>query len=114
MTRSKWVVGQFEKGIQIGFAQTGRGGIFGLMTEISENGCEIKVAGYWQPITLNDALSLYPNRQKRCPVCHGQVRAHNADKTGMVAHFEHFVLDPGRYLVDSFDGNPRLHRRALK
>jgi hypothetical protein len=33
---------------------------------------------------------------------------------GNTAHFKHRISDPGCYLVETFDGNPRPHRRALK
>jgi hypothetical protein len=82
------------------------------MADIRETGCELKIRGGWQPITLDEALQLAPSRIKRCAICHGQVRAH-AGTDGMVAHFEHFKLHPGCYLGDAFDGNPRPHLKAL-
>jgi len=84
------------------------------MADIRETDCELKIRDGWQPITLEEALRLNPNRIKRCPVCHGRVRADQAGKNGMVAHFEHFQPHPGCYLGDAFDGNPRPHPRALK
>jgi hypothetical protein len=84
------------------------------MDNLRETGCELKVPGGWLPITLDEALRLNPTRLKRCPVCQGQVRAHNASDEGRVAHFEHFHLHLGCYLGDDFDGNPRPHQKALK
>jgi hypothetical protein len=84
------------------------------MADIDETSCELKVFGGWQPITLDEVLSLHPSRIKRCPVCHGRVRAHKAADNGMVAHFEHYERHPGCHLGDCFDGNPRPHRKALR
>jgi hypothetical protein len=81
------------------------------MTEPQGTICELKVFGGWQPITLEEALGLHPDRIKRCPVCHGRVRARQAEN-GVGALVEHYITDPGCYLVEAFDGNPRPHRRA--
>jgi hypothetical protein len=83
------------------------------MSDVAETSCELRVSGWWQPTTLDEALELNPDRLMRCPVCHGRVRARHAEN-GVAAHFEHYIADPGCYLVDGFDGNPRPHRRALK
>jgi hypothetical protein len=85
----------------------------GLMEETREPTCELKVQGGWQPITLKEAL-LNRSRPKRCPVCHGRVRAHHVDHNGMAPHFEHYEADDGCYLSENFDGNPRPHRKAIK
>jgi hypothetical protein len=74
------------------------------MADIHETSCEIKVFGGWQPITLDEALRSHPSRLKRCPVCHGQVRAHAAGKDGIIARFEHFQRNPGCYLVPGIPG----------
>jgi hypothetical protein len=84
------------------------------MANLPDQGCELRVREGWQPITLEEALALHPSRIKRCPICHGQVRAHQAAHNGMMAHFEHVELHPGCYLGSDFDGNPRPHRKALK
>ena len=84
------------------------------MADSGETCCELRVREGWQPITLDEALRLHPTRIKRCPVCHGKVRAHQAGDNGMVAHFEHFEVHAGCYLASDFDGNPRPHRKALK
>jgi hypothetical protein len=84
------------------------------MADFQETECELRIQQGWQPITLADALRLAPSRVKRCPVCHGRVRANQAGTDGMAAHFEHYEIHPGCYLADAFDGNPRPHRKALK
>jgi hypothetical protein len=84
------------------------------MDDLPNESCELRIIEGWEPISLADALLLAPSRVKRCPVCHGRLRAHQADSDGMAAHFEHFELHLGCYLVDAFDGNPRPHRKALK
>jgi hypothetical protein len=83
------------------------------MNQPMEASCELRVVGGWQPITLDEALQLNQDRVKRCPVCHGRVRARQTEE-GASARFEHYVLDTGCYLIEGFDGNPRPHRRALK
>jgi hypothetical protein len=85
-----------------------------FMGDSCETICELKIRDGWQPITLEEALRLNTNRIKRCPVCRGRVRAYQAAKNGIAAHFEHFQPHSGCYLIDTFDGNPRLHPRALK
>jgi hypothetical protein len=84
------------------------------MADLPKESCELRSIEGWQPISLADALRLAPSRVTRCPVCHGRVRAHQADIDGMVPHFEHYQLHAGCYLADAFDGNPRPHRKALK
>jgi hypothetical protein len=84
------------------------------MDDLPNESCELRIIEGWEPISLADALLLAPSRVKRCPVCHGRLRAHQADSDGMAAHFEHFELHLGCYLADAFDGNPRPHRKALK
>jgi hypothetical protein len=84
------------------------------MDDLRETGCELRILQGWEPITLEEALKLHPDRVKRCPICHGRVRAQKAADDGMVARFEHFEVHPGCYLESAFDGNPRPHRKALK
>jgi hypothetical protein len=84
------------------------------MADLRDIHCELRIFEGWQPITLDQALSLPPSRIKRCPVCFGRVRAHQANPDGTVAYFEHFELHLGCYLAEAFDGNPRPHRKALK
>jgi hypothetical protein len=84
------------------------------MDDIAETHCELKILEGWQPITLDEALSLHPDRVKRCPVCHGRVRAHKAGDDGAAARFEHVQTHLGCYLASDFDGNPRPHRKALR
>jgi hypothetical protein len=84
------------------------------MADLRDIHCELKIFEGWQPITLNQALSLPQSRIKRCPFCFGQVRALQASTEGAVAYFEHFEPHLGCYLAETFDGNPRPHRKALK
>jgi hypothetical protein len=44
----------------------------GMLT-ISQQTCEVKVDGAWQPATFAEARSLYTMPLKRCPDFHGQV-----------------------------------------
>jgi hypothetical protein len=76
--------------------------------------CELHLRGAWTAIDLETALKLDKGRTKRCPECHGQVRAHAVAKNGMVAHFEHYDGHAGCSLGDRFDGNHRPHPRALR
>ena len=84
------------------------------MDDLRDQGCELKIREGWQPITLEDALGLNPDRKMRCPVCHGRVSAHPAEANGMAAHFEHVVFHSGCHLLEAFDGNPRPHLKALR
>lgn len=40
--------------------------------------CEIKIGGRWTVVDIDDALRSYRDEIKRCPECHGRVRAHKA------------------------------------
>ena len=75
--------------------------------------CELKLRGEWTTITLEDALRLDKDRLKRCPECHGKVRAHGVGKNGEAAHFEHDEKNPGCYLGNYYDGIKRMHRRPM-
>jgi hypothetical protein len=84
------------------------------MDDFRDQGCELKILEGWQPITLEEALRLNPDRKMRCPVCHGRVSARPAEANGMAAHFEHLVVHSGCYLHEAFDGNPRPYPKALR
>jgi len=79
----------------------------------NESTCELKIKGLREVITLEQALRLDKDRIKRCPECHGRVRAHGVGKSG-TAHFEHFENNPGCSLGYNFDGIKRRHRRRLE
>jgi len=85
-----------------------------VMDGLHDQICELKIREGWQPIRLEEALQLHSDRKMRCPVCHGRVDACSADMNGNTTHFKHRISDPGCYLVEAFDGNPRPHRKALK
>jgi hypothetical protein len=69
-------------------------GHIGIMAEVRDDTCEVKVGGAWTLITMEDALKLDADKKKRCPACHGRVRAFHASINGMRAHFEHYVAHP--------------------
>jgi hypothetical protein len=48
------------------------------MADLYEQTCEVKAFGKWELVSIDKALSLNKERIKRCPECHGRVRAHNA------------------------------------
>jgi hypothetical protein len=76
--------------------------------------CELKNRGAWQPLSLEQALFLDKDRPKRCPECHGKVRAHGIGKNGEAAHFEHDEKNPGCSLIPQhFDGTKRMHRKPM-
>ncbi len=78
-----------------------------------EIACEIFGFGKWQGIDLSYALRMPKGREKRCPECFGQVRAHSAASNGMKAHMEHNSRHAGCSRGDCFDGNSRPHPNAL-
>ncbi len=67
----------------------------------------------WKAVSIEQALKL-EGRVKRCPECHGEVRAHNASASGMAAHFEHYVGHAGCSLGNSFDGTKRPHPKPIE
>ena len=76
--------------------------------------CQLFANKAWHPISLEDALSKYSERDLRCPECHGALRVHKASKDGsMAAHFEHKVGHKGCALGSYFDGISRMHPRPL-
>ena len=76
--------------------------------------CEVRQAGGgWTRISIDDAIGRAGD--KRCPECHGPVRAHRAAKNGsFAAHFEHRTLNPGCPLGSAFSGERKPHPHALK
>ncbi|MEI5677361.1 MULTISPECIES: hypothetical protein [unclassified Mesorhizobium] len=76
--------------------------------------CEVKARGEWVAVSIEDALRmLHPDRTKRCPECHGAVRAHSHSKDGMRAHFEHLIAHKGCSKSTAFDGQPSTHPKAI-
>lgn len=77
--------------------------------------CEVKVGKKWVTVSIDRALGLHPDRVKRCPECHGKVRAHKAGVDGMRAHFEHFIAHDGcsRSRSVKFSGASTTHPRPL-
>lgn len=68
----------------------------------------------WEPISVQDVLGLGRQEVKRCPECHGRVKAVKAGPNGVpAAHFEHFNRHKGCSLGDCFDGTRRLHSTPL-
>lgn len=77
--------------------------------------CEVRVRGEWIKIGLEDALRLDKDRIKRCPHCHGRVRAHATGKNGAAAHFEHDEANPGCMYSHKYDGGgQRMHRKVIE
>ena len=76
--------------------------------------CDMWANKEWVSTPIEDALSKYDaTRTKRCPECHGQVRAHKAGENGMRPHFEHYDRHTGCSLGDAFLGTPSMHPKAL-
>jgi hypothetical protein len=82
------------------------------MTE--EIACEVFARNEWQGIDLQLALKMPNTREKRCPECHGRVRAHSVGSNGMKAHMEHFERHKGCSRGNYFDGTATLHPSALE
>ncbi|MFG1221667.1 hypothetical protein [Xanthobacter wiegelii] len=82
---------------------------------IDDELCEIKSKGAWVPLPIEDALKLDGSIIKRCPQCHGRVRAHKQSNNGMRAHFEHFEAHPGcsRSRGARFLGKETFHPSAV-
>ncbi len=76
--------------------------------------CEVLVRREWVRISLKQALGLDKSRIKRCPACHGKVRAHRTGSNDMAAHFEHDEANPGCMWSYNYDGGgQRMHRRPM-
>ena len=76
--------------------------------------CQVKVRGEWIDATIDEALTVYAGLAKRCPECHGEVRAHKQYNTGSRAHFEHLVVHAGCSLKPrTFSGTRTFHPLAL-
>lgn len=66
--------------------------------------CEVRVRGVWTRISLEDALRLDKDRIKRCPACHGRVRANATGRNSRVAHFAHYEANSGCMWCYTYDG----------
>lgn len=77
--------------------------------------CEIKIEREWVRLSIDEALKLDSRTLKRCPACHGRVRAHKKSETGAKAHFEHIMAaHPGCSRMGKyFSGVPSLHPEPL-
>lgn len=76
--------------------------------------CEVKRAGVWVRISIQDALEMDSVQLKRCPECHGRVRAHKDGKDGPPqAHFEHFDAHAGCSKSVKFKGVKSAHPKAV-
>jgi hypothetical protein len=77
--------------------------------------CELKIGDEWAPLRVDAALGINSERVKRCPECHGRVRAHKASVDGMRAHFEHFEAHAGcsRSRSVPFIGISTIHPKAI-
>ena len=69
--------------------------------------------GSWEPISIDKALGLHPERVKRCSECHGQVRAHKLGTTDQRAHFEHFRAHEGCSRSVEYAGTLSRHPKAI-
>ncbi len=86
----------------------------GPFVDEDNNFCQMIAFGRWETISLDDALNRFDgSRMKRCPECHGQVRAHRPGTNGMRAHFEHFEAHSGCSLSPIFSGTRTPHRRPM-
>jgi hypothetical protein len=81
---------------------------------IDEVACEVLDRKVWTGIDITLALKMPKTRLKRCPECHGRVRAHSAGSNGMRPHMEHFNRHVGCSRGDCFDGNSRLHPDTVR
>jgi hypothetical protein len=70
--------------------------------------CEIKKNGSWELVSVDEARALGSSERKRCPECHGKVRAMRAGGD-TPAHFEHAPKHNGCSLSHRFDGSRRPH-----
>jgi hypothetical protein len=88
-------------------------GILGIMAEVRDDSCEVRIRREWTCVTIDDALRLDANKVMRCPACHGRVKAFHASTNGMRAHFEHYVAHPGCPRGDLFSGASSPHPEPL-
>ena len=87
--------------------------LYPVMGSKPNDECEFKVRGEWQRNDIAAALKMAAGELKRCPECHGRVRAHKAGTTGQRAHFEHLRAHAGCSLKPGFSGRRSLHPEAL-
>jgi hypothetical protein len=67
----------------------------------------------WRLVRVEDALLLGREVRKRCPECHGRVRAHKLANNGMRAHIEHVAKHSGCSRGSNFSGRPSIHPLAV-
>jgi hypothetical protein len=85
----------------------------GIMAEVRDDTCEVRIRREWTRVTIDDALRLDADKVMGCPACHGRVKAFHASTNGMRAHFEHYVAHPGCPKGDSFSGASSPHPEPL-
>ncbi|QGY03566.1 hypothetical protein MMSR116_17985 [Methylobacterium mesophilicum SR1.6/6] len=59
------------------------------MATYNKTGCEVRINGAWQPVSLTEAHTQHRAAEKRCPSCHGRVHtqgSYSAQGTVAMTH----------------------------
>jgi hypothetical protein len=77
--------------------------------------CEVKVDGFWQAVSLNEAAVAHSAALKRCPACHGRVMILGTySRPDVRRSMSHRKSHGGCPLKpDTYTGTPSLHPQAL-
>ncbi|MCJ2132513.1 hypothetical protein MKK69_00240 [Methylobacterium sp. J-026] len=84
------------------------------MATLDKNSCEVRIDGAWQLVPLAEAHARHRSAEKRCPVCHGQVRTQGSySAQGTIAMTHQRVHDGCPRIPRSYAGMPKRHPQAL-
>lgn len=77
--------------------------------------CEVKIAGKWHAVSVDEAAESHVMAQKRCPICFGQVMIGGAYSGGSIKRsLYHRRPHTGCPLIPArFSGTPTHHPQAL-
>jgi hypothetical protein len=76
--------------------------------------CEIPDGEGWKEVSVEGAIGMPRTVEKRCPECHGPVRAHKEGANGASPHIEHRQRHKGCSRGDCFNGHQSPHPHAIE
>ena len=84
------------------------------MTTPEQDTCEVRIDGAWTPMPVAEASVLHRSADKRCPDCHGRVRAHGTyGPRTRITMMHHRAHDGCPRMPRQYTGTPTPHPEAL-
>jgi hypothetical protein len=86
----------------------------GTMPRPDPQTCEVKIAGAWRAVSLDEAAAHHTMAVKRCPACHGRVAINGTYGPSVLRRLYHRKAHSGCPLKpDAYIGRPSPHPQAL-